>query len=242
MTETVKRQFRPGLWATVFGIPLFLLLIGLGTWQIQRLHWKEGLIAQIDARIHEAPVPLPADAITPDDWSFRPATAKGVFEHDKEIPVLANRGEGLLGYEIVTPLKMDDGRYVLVDRGWVPQQYKDPKTRQEGQVTGEQTITGFLRLSDKKPWAVPANRPQDGLWLYADLPQMEGYLGLKTFPMFLQADKTPNPGGLPMGGQTRVELPNNHLQYVITWYALAVAFLVIFVTYHMKPVTPVEKD
>jgi surfeit locus 1 family protein len=89
---------------------------------------------------------------------------------------------------------------------------------------------------------VPANRPQDGLWLYADLPQMEGYLGLKTFPMFLQADKTPNPGGLPMGGQTRVELPNNHLQYVITWYALAVAFLVIFVTYHMKPVTPVEKD
>jgi len=236
-TAHQKKRFQPGLWATVFAVPLFLALLGLGTWQVYRLQWKEELLAQIHERTSGEALPLPQTIDNPEDWNYRKAMVTGTFEHDKEIHLLANRGAGSIGYEVITPLKRSDGGgYVLVDRGWVPEQFREPETRPQGQVKGEQTVTGILRRSFEKPWLVPENRPEEGLWMYANIPQMEDYLGLDTFPMFLQADDTPNPGGLPQGGQTRIDIPNNHLQYAITWYGIAIALLVIFIVFHMRPV------
>jgi len=236
MTSVRKRFQRPTVKITVATAIMFVLLLGLGTWQVYRLQWKEDMLARIHERSTGDAVPLPHAIDDPEDWNYRKATVTGTFEHDKEVHLLANHGAGALGYEVITPLKRADGGYVLVDRGWVPEQYRDPSTRPDGQVTGEQTVTGLMRRSFDKPWLVPENKPEQGLWMYANIPQMETFLGIEALPMFLQADDTPNPGGLPEGGQTRLDdIPNNHLQYAITWYAIAFALLVIFVVYHMRP-------
>ena len=243
MSEAVQRRFQPGLWATVWSLIVFALLIGLGTWQVYRLQWKEQLLAEIHERATGDAIPLPSGDVTPEKWNYQKAYVTGTFEHDKEIHLLANRGSGTIGYEIVTPLRRADGSHVLIDRGWVPEQYREASTRPDGQVTGEQTVTGIMRKSFDKPWLVPENRPEEGLWLYANIPQMAKFLGYdNVYPMFLQADNAPNPGGLPQGGQTRIDIPNNHLQYAITWYALAIALAVIYVIFHMKPVEPPRDD
>jgi surfeit locus 1 family protein len=237
MSDVQKRFQRPTLTTTLWAAAMFIFLLGLGTWQVYRLQWKEALLAQIHERTTGEAVALPQAIDDPEDWNYRKAVVTGTFEHDKEIHLLANRGAGRLGYDVITPLKRADGGYVLVDRGWVPEQYRDPSTRPDGQVTGEQTVTGIMRRSFEKPLLVPENKPEQGLWLYANIPEMEGFLGLDTLPMFLQADDTPNPGGLPQGGQTRInDIPNNHLQYAITWYGIALALLVIFIVYHRRPV------
>ena len=111
----------------------------------------------------------------------------------------------------------------------------NPKRRAAGELTGAVHIAGLLRVSpaQKPTFFLPDNRPDLNLWFWADLPAMAKAAGTPdAAPFYIDADKTPNPGGWPKGGVTRLELPNNHLQYAITWYALAVALIVIYVLYH----------
>src|SRR5262245_29106119 len=116
-------RFRPTFWPTVFTIPALIVLLGLGTWQVQRLHWKEGLIAERTARTTAAPIALPAggthlsDAALA-DLDFRHGAATGAFLHERELYIAARTMEGSVGYQIVTPLQQADGGVVLVNRGW----------------------------------------------------------------------------------------------------------------------------
>ena len=141
------------------------------------------------------------------------------------------------GYHVVTPFKLADGRTLLVDRGWVPLERKNPPQRADGQVLGEITIDGLLRLQRPKTWLEPDNQPKDNLWFWVDLPAMADYLGLppdQVTPFFLEAGPAPNPGGFPIGGQARINLPNDHLQYAITWALLALSLAVVYVIFHLK--------
>lgn len=118
------------------------ILVGLGTWQVQRLQWKTALIAEREARLAAEPVPLPAVIDDPDSYNFRPVTVTGRFLHEHEL-YLAGRNKGRRpGYGVVTPLERPDGQVILVDRGWVPMELKDPATRPEGQIEGVVTIAG----------------------------------------------------------------------------------------------------
>jgi surfeit locus 1 family protein len=221
--------------AAILGVLAFGALVALGTWQVERLHWKEGLLATIDQRIHSAPRSLPEiERLFADrhDVEYRPVTLKGRFLHAGERHFLAT-WNGDAGFNIYTPLKLDDGRYVFVNRGFVPYDRKDPATRAGGQIQGEVTVTGLARnpLAEKPSFIVPDNDPAKNMFYWKDLPAMTATAGLpagaKVLPFFVDAGAAPNPGGLPVGGVTLVDLPNNHFQYALTWYGLALVLLVV---------------
>ncbi len=133
------------------------------------------------------------------------------------------------GVHIATPLVLEDGSVLLVDRGWVPMSAKDPSKRSGGQIEGLTTVSGLLRRGEQAGWFTPPSQPRDRQFFFADLPAMAASTGLDgVLPLLLEAGATPNPGGLPQGGQTRLELTDNHLQYAMTWFTLALAGLAIF--------------
>ena len=218
-------------------MPAVLILIALGIWQVQRLHWKEGLIAQRDAAVAAPPIAPPQSFDAARSLEFHHIVAEGVFRNDKELYLAASSDSGEAGYQVVTPLVMSDGRTMFVNRGFVPSELKDPSKRAAGELTGTQRVVGLLRLpSQTKPsFFLPDNRPDLNLWFWVDLPAMAKAAGVADpVPFYVDADKTPNPGGWPKGGITRLDLPNDHLQYAITWFSLAVALIVIYVLYHRR--------
>jgi surfeit locus 1 family protein len=229
--------FRPRLVPTLFTIPALIILLGLGTWQVQRLQWKEGLIAQRDAMVAAPPIAPPQTLAEAAKNEFRHVAVDGVLLNDKEIFLAAASDEGGSGYQVLTPLQEAGGRIIFVNRGFIPLELKDPAKREAGEPSGTTHITGLLRVPPaKKPtFFLPDNRPDLNLWFWIDLPAMARAAGVPdAVSFYIDADKTPNPGGWPKGGVTRLELPNNHLQYAITWYALAVALAVIYVLYHRR--------
>ncbi len=209
------------------------ILLALGTWQVERLHWKEGLLADIAARQSAPPVPLSAIeamAISGGDIEYRVVTATGRYINNKERHFFATF-DGEPGFHIYTPLQLADGRYLFVNRGFVPYDAKEPEMRMQGQLTGEQTVTGLARARlAGQPSGMPDNDLVKDIFYWKDLDAMAASDGLakdKVLPFFVDAGKAPNPGGLPIGGVTIVDLPNSHLQYAVTWYGLAAALVVI---------------
>lgn len=230
--QTERRRFPWVLLA--FAVPALTVLILLGNWQVQRLTWKENLLATIDARLAAAPVPageiarLIADGA---DIRYRPATATGTFDHAHEQHFFATH-RGASGYYVYTPLVMADDRMLLVNRGFVPFDLKDPATRAEGQTAGPVTITGLARerLAEKPSFIVPDNDVAGNIYYWKDWSAMVSQIGHDAdavLPFFLDADEAANPGGWPVGGVTRIDLPNNHLQYALTWYGLAIVLVVV---------------
>jgi surfeit locus 1 family protein len=229
-------RFRPLLWPTLFTVPVMLMLLALGSWQIERLFWKREQIAERQAAVAAAPVAAPRSLEEARGMEFRHVTDEGVFLHDKEIFLGATSEAGRNGYQVLTPLREAGGRNVFVNRGFIPAELKDPATRFAGQVTGPVRVHGLLRLPTGKPaWFLPDNRPDLNYWLWVDLPAIAAADRLDhVAPFYIDADATPNPGGWPKGGITRLELRNDHLQYAITWFSLAVALIVIYFVYHRR--------
>ena len=231
--------FRPALGPTLFTIPAIALMLVLGTWQVQRMNWKLDLLQTIHDRMVAAPVPLPAGQFDPVPWEYRQVTITGRFRHAQEIHLLAYTERGNLGYQVFTPLERSDGaaagQVVIVDRGWVPTENKDAATRQPGQVEDLVTVTGLARLPWRQGWFVPDNEVAKNIWFYGDVTAMQLLDGIQNMPaMFVAAGEAPNPGGLPIGGQTVLTLPNNHLEYALTWYAGAVVLAAIYVIWHRR--------
>jgi surfeit locus 1 family protein len=227
--------FRPRLMPTLFSVPAVLVLIGLGIWQVERLHWKQGLIAQRDAMVSAAPIPPPQTLAEARADEFRHVVDDGVLLNDNEIFLATASDSGRSGYQVLTPLREAGGRIIFVNRGFIPLELKDPAKRGAGEPAGAVHIAGLLRVAPatKPSWFLPDNRPDLNLWFWVDLPAIAQAAGVEnTVPFYIDADRTPNPGGWPQGGVTRLELPNDHLQYAITWFALAIALVVIYVLYH----------
>lgn len=235
MSTIEARSGNRGTWLLLaFSIPVLILLLVLGTWQVQRLHWKEGLIQRIEERINSAPEPLEKiEAVYREtgDVDYRPTEVAGSFLHEGERHYLAT-WQGQSGFFVHTPLVLEDGRYIFVNRGFVPYDRKEPGTRPQGQVSGTVQIGGLARTApEKKPsFIVPENDPAKNIFYWKDLGAMASSAGLPerdVYPFYIDADDAPNPGGLPVGGVTRIDLPNNHLQYAVTWYGLAFALVCV---------------
>lgn len=219
------------------GLILLVVLLALGTWQVERLQWKEGLLAKIDQRIHSEPVDLAAiEKLHAEgaDIEYRPVTVRGTFVNSGERHFL-NTWKGQSGFDVHTPLRLGDGRYIFVNRGFVPYDRKDPATRQGGELQDEVDITGLARTAppEKPSFIVPDNTPDENIFFWKDLKAMAATAGLPegavVLPFYVDADDTPNPGGLPVGGVTIIDLPNNHLQYALTWYGLAAVLVVVMI-------------
>jgi surfeit locus 1 family protein len=206
---------------------MLAVLIGLGLWQLKRLHWKEGLIAQIEARTTAAPMTLAqAIAIARDggDANYLRVKVEGRFLNDRERYLYALSDE-TSGWEVVTPLQIADGGVVLIDRGFVPDGLRDPSARTGSQPEDVVSVTGLVRLPERQGLFTPDNDPARNRWFWRDLNGMTVSMfpaGTRLVaPFFLAAEKGGQPDAWPRGGQTRLDLPNNHLQYAVTWFALA---------------------
>lgn len=225
---------KPALWPTLFTAPALIVLIGLGSWQMQRWQWKSELIRSVETGLAAAPVLLPAAVDDPGPLAWRKVTVAGRFRHDREIHLLARDRFGRLGYQVATPLERPGGGHVLVLRGWVPNDRKEPASRADGQVTGPVTVTGIVRLPWRPGWFTPDNDPAKNVWFWPDRDAMQRFAGVDFPALLVEADATPIPGGLPQGGQTRVDIPNDHLHYALTWYGFAIALAVIYVLWHRQ--------
>ena len=222
---------------TALVLATFAVLVGLGVWQLKRLAWKDALIAQIEARTKAAPITLAeAEALVRagSDASYYRVEVDGRFHHAKELYLYAV-SDGRVGWHVITPLETAGGEMVLVDRGFVPDELKDPSTRASGQIEDVATVTGIARASDQQTLFTPNNEPKANRWFWRDLPSMARAMfphgTIEAAPFFLEVEPSPVPGGWPEGGQTRLDIPNNHLQYAITWFLLAAALLVIYGLY-----------
>lgn len=217
------------------------VLIGLGFWQLERLAWKEDLIARVEARTKLPAVPIPAEA----DWpnvnaardEYRHVSANGRFQHAREALVYMALSESKgrffgQGYWVLTPLELVSGAIVIVNRGFVPLERKDPATRREGQIEGRVTVTGLLRMPEIPNWFTPANEPARGAWYRRDPAEIARHFGLVRAASFMiDADAAPVPGVLPQGGETRLVFANDHLGYALTWFGLALALLGVFTVF-----------
>jgi surfeit locus 1 family protein len=236
----MRLPFRPTFWPTVFTVPAILVMIGLSVWQVQRLHWKEGLIAERVSRTTADPIPLPPVGTDLSSLEFRRVSVTGVFDHAHELYLAARSQNGNIGYWIMTPLKLEPdgpsgGETVLIERGWVPEEKKLPETRPQGQLPGTVTLNGIIRLPQVKTFFQPDNEPDKNVWFYIDPAQMAGAAGVPArTDLYLDAEKTEIPGNYPLGGQARIELPNDHLQYAVTWALLALSLAGVYVVYHVK--------
>jgi surfeit locus 1 family protein len=234
----------------VIGVSVFLLLLGLGTWQVERLQWKEGLLAAMAERTAGGPAPLAEieqQFAATGDVDYWPAEARGTFRHDGERHFLATH-DGQSGFFVFTPLELPDGRFLFVNRGFVPYDRKDPTTRPASQTDAAMLIRGLARnpLAEKPSWLVPDNDPVKNVFYWKDLSLMSASAGLPegavVLPFFVDADATPVPGGLPIGGVTLLSLPNNHLQYAVTWYGLAAALAAVTIVMALRGRSDGGKD
>ncbi|MES5045144.1 SURF1 family protein [Rhizobium nepotum] len=222
-----NRRIRPAAIVVLFlTVVLTGFLLALGTWQVQRLSWKLGLIERVEARAHATPVDAPAAAgwptlADPAEYEYRRVKLSGTFLNNKEIQVYTVSDLGP-GYWVMTPLARDDGSNVIVNRGFVPSDKRDPSSRREGEPTGQVEIVGLMRAPETGGLFLRTNDPANGRWYSRNIPQISQASGLSDVaPFYVDADATPNPGGLPVGGKTMLTFPNNHLSYAITWYILA---------------------
>jgi surfeit locus 1 family protein len=232
-------KLRPALWPTLFSLPVFILCLGLGAWQMERREWKRDILDRIAAN-QAAPV-MALDALMKGDplrHEYGKVRLAGTFLHDKEFFLAARSLKNKVGVHVVTALRTDDGRVVLLDRGWIPSEAKDPARRAAGQVQGRVDVTGIVRRNQERRQFAPDNAPDKNVWFHVDVPLMRKMAGAAPDPaldrFFLDADATPNPGGMPIGGQTRLDIPNDHLQYAITWFLIALALAGVYLAYHWE--------
>lgn len=220
-------------------LPLFLaagiavvILVVLGTWQMQRLAWKQSLIEARQAAVAEAPLSaLPVGDSAP--VAFRRLRLTGTYDSRIEFHLSGqsltdSRGRSQAGWHVITPFRLPDGVTVMVDRGFVPYDLKDP-TRRAPTPTGVQTIEGLIRPAGPRGWMVPENDVRQNVWFTLDTEAMAQAAGLTRVAPFT-LDLVAAPGASdewPRGGQTRLDLPNNHLQYALTWYSLAGVLIIV---------------
>lgn len=208
-------------------------LCALGVWQLERRVWKLDLIARVEARVHAAPVAAPGPAAWPSVTAkrdeYRRVRVSGRYLNDRETLVKAVTDLGQ-GFWVVTPLQTGDGDTILVNRGFVPPERRDPASRPAGQVGGQTVVTGLLRMTEPGGAFLRSNDPADNRWYSRDVQAIAAARGLRRVaPFFIDAE---GPGAAmsaaavsgaawPRGGLTVIRFPNNHLVYALTWFGLA---------------------
>ncbi|MEM7519870.1 MAG: SURF1 family protein [Pseudomonadota bacterium] len=206
------------LFLIIVGLGGAAILLWLGTWQVQRLAWKEGVIAEIDARIADTPVPLPA-APDPATDAYLPVTVTGQFRGDT-LRVLVSQKDIGAGYRLITPLVTDAGD-ILVDRGFIAVDDKGIAT-----PDGPITVTGNLQWPRETDGYTPEPDRDRNIWFARDVPPLAIELNTREVLVVATAVTGDDPVIAPLPVDTS-RIPNDHLQYAITWYALAAVWVVM---------------
>lgn len=235
-------RFRPVL--TLCAALAMAMLIGLGGWQLQRLEWKRGLIARVEARIDAAPAPL-ADIeslwTATQDADYTPVFARGVFRHDLEAHVFGTL-DGAAGYYVFTPLELpqpiDGARFVYVNRGFVPMALKDPARRSEGEIEGEVTVRGLFRgpghARGVAAMVAPVDDAAGNSWYQREPARFAAAARISALPVYIDSFGGETPGDWPKGGVTEIGFSNRHLEYALTWFGLAATLFGVWLAFSMS--------
>ncbi|MDA0702340.1 MAG: SURF1 family protein [Proteobacteria bacterium] len=217
------------LFPSILTVCALAILLGLGSWQLDRRDSKHALLASLQDRLAGPAIEL-WDALPDGEAEFRRATLSGSFLHDKEFRLLARTRNGRQGYNLVTPLRLTDGRIVLVDRGWMPDE-GGAADRPEGPVT----VEGVIRRPPEPGWAGPENLPEAGQWLYIEPTAVARASGLAVEESYYLMALAAPEGSLPRGTAAMPDLTDNHLQYAMTWCGLALALAAVFALWLGRP-------
>ncbi|MEL7213204.1 MAG: SURF1 family protein [Pseudomonadota bacterium] len=190
------------------------ILVSLGVWQMQRLDWKQGILAEIDAQISGPAIALPVDP-DPEADRYAPVELTGVIGVP-EVHVLVSTKQDGAGYRIITPFEVE-GRRVLLDQGFIPLEAKDAD-----RVGGPVTVRGNLHWPDEIDSYTPENDLAANIWFSRDVPTMAA--ALDTEPLLVIAATQTDPSVTPLPVDSSA-IPNDHLNYAITWFSLAVVWL-----------------
>jgi cytochrome oxidase assembly protein ShyY1 len=213
---------------------MLIVLLGLGTWQLERKAWKEGLIAALAARTGAEPMPLPSperwSALSPESDEFRRVTFPATFASEREVLVYGS-GSSVRpdvsgpGYWVFAPAELAGGAVVVVNRGFLPEGQQDLKTHTP--PAGRVDLTGALRWPEPRGWFLPNDDPARNLWFARDPLAMARAKGWgNVAPFYVELESSTGP--LPRAGRLAPTLRNEHLQYALTWYGLAVVLAVMF--------------
>lgn len=207
---------RRALFLIIVGLGGAGILVSLGVWQVQRLAWKEGVLAEIEARINDAPVALP-DTPDPATDTYLPVTVSGQFTGDT-IRVLVSQKDVGAGYRLITAFETDGAR-VLVDRGFVPTDMTATAL-----PDGDVTVNGNLQWPQEIDSFTPAPDLDGNVWFARDVPALAATLKTREVLIVARSVSEDDPGVTPLPVDTS-RIPNDHLQYAVTWFSLATIWL-----------------
>ncbi len=225
---------RPTPLAVLAVLAAFGLMTYLGIWQLQRLVWKEALITRIAHYASAAPLEALPPAEELKALGFARARVRGQYLHDKELYLAGRYYRSKFGYHLLTPMKLDDGRVLLVNRGWVPEEKRLPDSRLESLVSYPLNLTVMLRTDYDKPRFAPKSSPGSAIWYWRDIEGMRAATGLDLLPVSADALYLANPGGFPVTGDGVIHLRNDHFGYAMTWFMIAISALVVFFFFHWR--------
>jgi surfeit locus 1 family protein len=239
VTTAPTRRIRGGLAIpTLFAIAAFVTFIGLGTWQIQRKAWKEALIETLEQRLSAPPAELPPRErwarLDPADHEFSHVKFSAAFLSGTEALVYAG-GSALRsdvsgpGYWVLAPARLVAGGIVVVNRGFVPEGRQESAVHGADQTVGIVDMVGVMRWPQPRGAFSPPDEPQRNLWFVRDPAAIASAKGWgDVAPFFIELESPQPPSGLPRAGRLNVNLRNEHLQYALTWYGLALVVVVMF--------------
>lgn len=225
-------MFRPLLWPTLFAVPSLIVLLMLGTWQVNRLQWKTALIEEFKAR-------STAEAIYPSfdgaPVEFQRISVKGRFLHDETVYLTGRTYEGNAGFHVVTAFESARGDLFLVNRGWVSEAYRAPETRAFSISDESFELEGIIRLAQRQGTFVPDNEPERGFWFTMKPDEVAAHLGLSEVAQSYYIDAIRHEGEeltLPIAAEVKIEVRNSHLNYAVTWYGIALSLIGVYFALH----------
>jgi len=210
----------------------FWLLIGLGVWQLQRLKWKEGILAQIHLAEISPPIAVPAHpnrfqkVIVSGVWVPGKAVLYGDEVHDGPVTPVE-------GGELIQPLREASGRVVLVDLGWVPEQAPAPVA----EPAGVAHVVGYIHKSEAPGWFAGADDRGKKLYYTLDAAKIGadmGFSDVAPFTLVAMGKMPPVGSALPQPAQHLPQPPNNHYQYALTWFGFAIVLVFEFYFFARK--------
>ena len=240
----IMRRFLP-LLATIV---MLAGLLSLGFWQVERLEWKENLLARIEQRVLSKPLVLASSddiiQLRRDAHDYHPAVVDGTrlgvsvywFTQIENAPAEMAPADRV-GYHVLTPVMLANGSHILLDEGFVPERFKNQIGA--GQDTGQNSIKEFpviIRWPDERNIFAAENDLENGLVYVRDAPQIGRHFGISLPPVIVESANLPTGAEAPWprGGQTRITLSNRHLEYAFTWFALAAVLVFISGLWHMR--------
>ena len=220
--------FKPKFVPLVSFLIALLILLSLSLWQVKRLVWKTNLIEQRVSNFEGEPKNL-FDIKKPNENEFKKVFIEGQLLNNFEffMPALSKNGNN--GFHIIVPMEVEKKKLILFDTGWVPLAKKEKNKRLNNLIKEKKIFTAVIRLPGRKGYFQPDNDNIKNFWFFVEPKLMEETISMKLEDRFYLEAVDNGPNGYPLGNQTRIYLRNNHLQYAITWFLIALSLIGVFI-------------